>query len=141
MTIPASDMQTEAFGTLFRRLNEGSGGGDTNVDFVSITTTNAVPTLLYSKTLTPNSGVTFRATILVTRGPNASVVGKFIREFTVKRFGSNPVALLQDLVPSLDYKEDPGLSLAPSVDVTNATIMVTGLSATLTWHGRIEFVS
>lgn len=127
----------DGFGTLFK---EGGGGGDPHVQEVSATTTNAVPVPIFQNTLDPSTLKTFRATITVTRGPSAAVVGKFVREFTVRRNGAAPAALLQDLVPSPDYQEDLGLAVAPGVDTNNATLIITGLAATLTWFGRVEIV-
>ena len=107
----------------------------------SIVTTNAVPTQLYQKTLNPSSGSTFRASIVAVRGTTASVIGKFVREFTAKREGILPAVLLQDLVPSPDYQELPGLNVSVGVDANNANIVVTGLAATVTWVARVEVVS
>lgn len=129
---------TDGFGTLFKGAS--GGGGDPHVQTVSATTTNAVPVTLFQKTLDPSSTKTFRATITAARGPSATVVGKFVREFTAKRDGSNPAVLLQDLVPSPDYQDDPGIAVAPGVDVNNATLVITGLAGTLTWYGRVEVV-
>jgi hypothetical protein len=112
--------------------------GPTTTQLVAITTTNAVPALLFQNTLSPSSSVSFRATVVVEA---ATVIGKFIREFTVKRVGVGPAVLAQDLVPSPDYKENPSLSVVTGVNSNNATIMVTGLPATLVWHGQIEVVS
>jgi hypothetical protein len=112
---------------------------DSDVDDVTITTTNDMPQTLYSRTLTLGTVMTLRATI-VTSLADGSTVGRFVREFTAKRDGSG-TTLLQDLVPSPDYQEDPGLAVQSGVSGTNATITVTGLSGTLTWQARIEHVT
>lgn len=106
----------------------------------SITTTNAVPTSLYIKFINPASSIAIRATIVAVRS-TGSIVGKFVREFTVKRVNSGSAVLLQDLVPSPDYIEDPSLSVSDSVSGVNAIITVTGLSGTVDWHGHIENIT
>lgn len=111
-----------------------------NISFPSTTTTNNVPALLYSKTLDAGSIISIHATIIAIRS-TGSIVGKFSREFTIKRDGSNPADLLQDLVTSPDYTEDPNLSVSDSVSGPNAVIMVAGLSGTVDWHGHIEITS
>lgn len=139
MAISPDDLKNDGFGTIVQELN--AGGGDSTVQIVSLLTSNAVPNLLFQYTLNPSTSATFRATIAVTRVSSAAVVGKFVREFTVKRVGSGPAVLLQDLVPSLDYQEDPGLAVASGVDTNNATITVTGMPAALAWHGRVEIIA
>lgn len=111
-----------------------------NLAFPATTTTNNVPALLYTRTLDPGSIISIRATIIAIRS-SGNIVGKFTREFTVKRDGSNPAALVQDLVTSPDYTEDPNLSVTDSVSGPNATITVAGLSGTVNWHGHIEITT
>jgi limonene-1,2-epoxide hydrolase len=137
MVTPAQ-FQNDGFGTIIQELNAGET--DTDEVLVALTTTNAVPQPLYQLTLSPSSTVTFRSTVIATAS-SAVVVGKFVREFTVKRNGSNPAVLVQDLVPSPNYQENPGLDVSPGVNTNNAVITVTGLAGTVTWHGRIEVVS
>jgi hypothetical protein len=109
-------------------------------NFVSITTTNGVPTTLYNHTVSVGGVMSIRANIVAIRSSGA-VVGKFIREFTVKRIGSGSAMILQDLVPSPDHVEDPNLSVTDSVSGANVIILVTGLSGTVDWHAHIEVVS
>jgi hypothetical protein len=109
-------------------------------DFVSITTTNSVPTTLYSHTISIGGSISVRATIIAIRSSGV-VIGKFVREFTAKRIGAGSPAILQDLVPSPDYIEDPNLSVSDSVSGPNIVIIVTGLSGTIDWHAHVEVVS
>jgi hypothetical protein len=109
-------------------------------ELVSVTTTNSVPTTLYNNTVSVGGTISIRATIIAIRSSGA-VVGKFVREFTAKRIGAGSPAILQDLVPSPDYVEDPNLSVADSVNGPNVVIIVTGLSGTVNWHAHVETVS
>jgi hypothetical protein len=84
--------------------------------------------------------MSLRAMIVAGR-PTGDVIGKFVREFTVKRVGNGLALLLQELVPSLDYQEFPDLAVNCSVSGSNAVIMVTGLAGTIVWHGLIEVIS
>ena len=139
MAVSPAELQSNGFGTILQMLNGGSGGGS-GLNLASITTTNAAPTQLYSTTLVAGGTTSLRATIVAIRSSGA-VIGKFVREFTVKRVGSGSAVLVQDLVPSPDYQEDLNLVVTDTVSGPNAVIMVTGLSGTVDWHGLIEVVS
>jgi hypothetical protein len=130
------DLQKSGFGTLFALLN--SSGSESGFDNASTTTTNAVPQLLYSKTLAPHSVMTLRVALVCKQ--NSTNVGKFVREFTVSRNTGN-ATLLQELVPSPDVKTNQNLDVSCNVDGTNAVINVTGIAATVIWHGLVELVS
>lgn len=132
------NINTDGFGTLFADVSQS--GGDPNVQVISTTTTNAVPVQIFQHLCLSNSSTTFRVTLIAVRNATAAVVGKFVREFTVKRVGVNNPMLLQDLVPSPDYHEDAGLEATSGVDGLNAVMTVTGIAATLVWRGRVEIV-
>lgn len=138
MTVSPTDFQNDGFGTLLQLLN--GGPGSTGLVTATVTTTNAVPSLLYSTTLSVGGTSSLRATIVAIRSSGA-VIGKFVREFTVKRIGAGSATLVQDLVPSPDYQEDLNLAITDTVSGPNAVIMVTGLSGTVDWHGLIEVIS
>ena len=110
-----------------------------STDTAATTTTNSMPQLLYQRTLNPAEVVTFRATVAAERFA-VSTVGKFVREFTVKRDGSGPAILIQDLVPAPDYQDDPGLAVTTGVDASSATITVTGIAGTVDWFAVIQVV-
>jgi hypothetical protein len=137
MTISPTDLKNDGFGTIIQALN---GGGNAGLIPASVTTTNAVPSLLFSTTVSTGGTTSLRATIVAIRSSGA-VIGKFVREFTVKRIGSGVAILAQDLVPSPDYIEDVSLAITDTVNGPNAVIMVTGLSGTVGWHGLIEVIS
>jgi hypothetical protein len=139
MTVSPTDFQNDGFGTLLQLLN-GGGGSGSGFELVATTTTNAVPTQLYSASLVVGGTTSIRATVVAIRSSGA-VIGKFVREFTVKRIGSGSATLVQDLVPSPDYQEDLNLAITDTVSGPNAVIMVTGLSGTVDWHGLIEVIS
>ncbi len=111
-----------------------------STDQAAATSTNTIPIQLYRRTLDPSEVMTFRATVAAERF-GVSQVGKFVREFTVKRVGFGPAILVQDLVPSPDYQEDPGLAVTAGVDSSSATIMVTGLAGTVDWYAVIQLVA
>jgi hypothetical protein len=138
MTVSPTDLQNDGFGTILSLLNEGPGSS--GLVPVSITTTNAVSSLLYSTTVAVGGTTSIRATIVAIRSSGA-VIGKFVREFTVKRVGAGSALLVQDLVPSPDYAEDLNLAITDTVSGPNAVILVTGLSGTVDWHGLIEVIS
>jgi hypothetical protein len=129
---------TDGFGTLFS--DASGGGGDPSVRIISVMTTNAVPTQIFQHMCSPNTSTSFRATITATRSPTASIVGRFIREFTVKRVGVDNSVILQDLIPSPDYYEDASIGVDVGADTVNATLTATGMAGTLVWHGRVEIV-
>jgi hypothetical protein len=138
MTVSPTNLKNDGFGTIVQLLN--GGGGDTGLNPASVTTTNAVPTQLYSTTVAVGGITSLRATIVAIRSSGA-VIGKFVREFTVKRVGSGSATLVQDLVPSPDYLDDLNLAVTDTVSGPNAVIMVTGLSGTVDWHALIEVTS
>lgn len=139
MAVSPSEFRDNGFGTILQLLNSGGGSGNP-VLVVAVTTTNSVPTPLYTRTLAVGGIVSLRATVIAVRSSGATI-GKFVREFTVKRVGSGLATLVQDLVPSPDYQEDLNLVITDTVSGPNAVIMVTGLSGTVDWHGLIEVIS
>jgi len=108
---------------------------------VAIQTTNAVPVEMYHYTLAPASCMTLRATVVVAQTITAAIVGRFVRELTAERVGLGAAVLRQDLVPSPDFRQSPGLALASGVSANNATLTVTGIAGTLTWTARIDVVT
>jgi len=62
MAATPEDFRDDSFGTLAQKLN--GGGGDTHIQLVSTTTSNAAPVQLFQHTLDPSSTVAFRATIV-----------------------------------------------------------------------------
>jgi len=135
MAVSPSDFKNDGFGTILQIFN---GGG--SIVQASIVTTDTVPTQLYSLELGTDKVTAIRATIIAIR-TSGVIVAKFVREFTVKRVGSGSATLLQDLVPSPDYKEDSNLDVTDTIDGPSAVILVTGLSGTVEWHSLIEVVS
>jgi hypothetical protein len=106
---------------------------------VTIVTTNASSNVLYQKTVDPGSIFSARA-LIIAETSTGNIAGKFVREFTVKRLGSNIATLLQELVPSIDYKESISLTVSCGTSGNNAVINVTGIPGTLTWHCLVESI-
>ncbi len=140
MTVSPDNLKYDGFGTIFQLLNESTSGAGTGTETASTTTTNAVPTTFYTKTVPPAGMVALRATIVAMTSTGA-VVGKFVRELTAKRVDLGNAVLNQDLVPSPDYSENAGLEVSCSVSGPNAILVVTGIAATIMWHGLVEVLS
>lgn len=107
----------------------------------SVQTTNNTPFLLYSQTLAADAVLTLRATITARRVGTASIIGKFVREFTTRRVGGAAAVLVQDLAPSPDTKDDPTLDVTDTTFINNAQILVTGISGPIVWNATIEVTS
>jgi hypothetical protein len=138
MAVSPVNFQQDGFGTLAQLL--AASGGGIGFDTAAITTTNAVPSVLYTKMVSPSTTMALRITV-VTTSNSGVITGKFVREFTVSRILSGSATLVQELIPSPDYQIIPDLAVNCSVDSTNAIVLVTGMPGTVIWHSLIEVIS